>query len=65
MNIRVNGENRSTNSTTMEMLLSELNLLPAQVAVEHNQVVLFRHELAGAPIRDGDRIEIIRVVAGG
>ncbi len=65
MNIRVNGENRDTESKTVAALLTELNLLPAQVAVEYNQTVLFRHELEKAQIREGDQIEIIRVVAGG
>lgn len=65
MNITVNGESRATESRDIAALLSELKLLPSQVAVEHNHTVLFRHELSQTPIREGDRIEIIRVVAGG
>ena len=65
MNIDVNGAGRTTDSPTIDALLRELQLLPAQVAVEHNKTVLFRHEYSQTPIQEGDRIEIIRVVAGG
>jgi len=46
-------------------LLAELGLAPALVAVELNKVVLFRQELEKTPLREGDRVEIVRVVAGG
>ncbi|MFZ4696099.1 MAG: sulfur carrier protein ThiS [Verrucomicrobiia bacterium] len=65
MKVIVNGEERETPSPTVARLLEEWSLLPSQVAVEHNKVVLFRQELEKTPLRDGDRIEIIRVVAGG
>lgn len=65
MKIVVNGEERETPASTVAKLLEELALLPAQVAVEHNKVVLFRQELAKTPLREGDRVEIVRVVAGG
>jgi thiamine biosynthesis protein ThiS len=65
MKIHIQGEPRETAAATVEALLAELNLLPSEVAVEHNGIVLFRHEMGRTPIKDGDRIEIIRVVAGG
>ena len=61
----INGEKRSSAVTNISELLKELNLLPSQVAVEHNGTVLFRHELDQSFLKDGDRIEIVRVVAGG
>jgi thiamine biosynthesis protein ThiS len=65
MRIRVNGEERETLVSNVALLLGELQLLPTQVAVEHNGTVLFRHEFSEITLRDGDRIEIVRVVAGG
>lgn len=65
MKVVVNGEDRETAAATVAALLAEFGLSPAQVAVEHNKVVLFRQELEKTPLRDGDRIEIVRVVAGG
>ncbi len=65
MRIFVNAETKETSATTIDSLLAELKLLPVQVAVEHNGTVLFRHELTQARIQEGDRIEIVRVVAGG
>ena len=65
MHIQVNGQPHETRAETVAALLAELNLLPAQVAVEHNTVVLFRHELDQSRLKESDRLEIIRVVAGG
>jgi thiamine biosynthesis protein ThiS len=33
--------------------------------VEHNGLAVHRHEWAQRPLSEGDRIEFIRVVAGG
>ncbi len=65
MKVHVNSEIQETSAVTVESLLQKLSLLPSQVAVEHNGTVLFRHELAQAHLQEGDRIEIVRVVAGG
>ncbi|MBI4026180.1 MAG: sulfur carrier protein ThiS [Verrucomicrobia bacterium] len=65
MKIRLNGEERETAATTIAMLLRETNLLASQVAVELNGTVLFRHEFVETDVKEGDRVEIIRVVAGG
>ena len=65
MKIYVNGESRETESPNMQKLLQELQLLPTQVAIEYNGTVLFHHELSQTQLHDGDRIEMIRVVAGG
>jgi len=65
MKLTVNGAKQETSAKTVEAFLRESNLFPAQVAIEHNGTVLFRHELAQTLLQDGDRIEIVRVVAGG
>ncbi len=65
MKIVVNGQARETAVETVHALLGELKLTPAQVAVEHNGTVLFRHELEKTVLKEGDCIELVRVVAGG
>ena len=65
MKIMANGEGRETMAETVAALLEELKLLPSQVAVEQNGTVLFRHEFGESRLKEGDRLEIIRVVAGG
>jgi thiamine biosynthesis protein ThiS len=61
----LNGNDQEISANTIAGLLTELNLLPTQVAVEQNGTVLFRQEFGNSAIKEGDRIEIIRVVAGG
>ncbi len=38
---------------------------PRQVAVEHNGEVVFKSEYATTHLQNGDRLEIVKVVAGG
>ena len=65
MKISINGNLKNASASTIEALLEELNLLPNQVAIEYNGTVLFRHEFSQTRLHEGDRIEIVRVVAGG
>ena len=65
MQLTINGEKREMQATHVGQLLEALKLLPSQVAVEHNGTVLFRQELDKANLQPGDKIEIVRVVAGG
>jgi thiamine biosynthesis protein ThiS len=65
LKIVVNGQTHETQAAHMEALLKDFNLLPTQVALEHNGVVLFRHEFSKITPKEGDRIEIVKVVAGG
>ena len=65
MTILINSHPRDVSATTVQSLLRELGLLPSQVATEHNGTVLFPHELSEAVLHEGDRLEIVRVVAGG
>ena len=66
MKITLNGEARSlVETTTISALVRELNLIPATLLIEHNGLALHREEWNSCPLRDGDRVEFIRVVAGG
>lgn len=46
-------------------LLAKRGLDPRQVAVERNGEVVFQSEYANTQLQDGDRLEIVKVVAGG
>jgi thiamine biosynthesis protein ThiS len=66
MKIILNGEPRSVvESTTISALVCELNLIPATLLIEHNGLALHREEWNSRALRDGDKVEFIRVVAGG
>jgi thiamine biosynthesis protein ThiS len=65
MKIILNGEARSVEPTTISALVRELNLIPAMLLIEHNGLALHREEWNSHALRDGDKVEFIRVVAGG
>ena len=66
MTITLNGESRFVAGvTTIAALVRELNLLPATLLIEHNGLALHREEWNSRALREGDKIELIRVVAGG
>jgi thiamine biosynthesis protein ThiS len=64
--ISVNGKNTDTGgAVTIADLIQRYQLAPQAVLIEHNGVALHRREWAQKKLSDGDRIEFIRVVAGG
>ena len=66
MEIQVNGEKRHWGGpVTVLALLESLGIRPATVAVEKNLRIVLRDQMAQEMIRDGDTIEIIRMVGGG
>lgn len=66
MQIVVNGRpSQVADTTTLPELLETLGLRIGSVVVEHNGMALLRSELAAALLADGDRLELIRAVAGG
>ena len=66
MKIILNGEPRSVmDAATISALVRELNLIPATLLIEHNGLALHREEWKTRALRDGDKVEFIRVVAGG
>lgn len=46
-------------------LIERYNLAPATILIEHNGLALHRREWKQRCLVEGDRIEFIRVVAGG
>ena len=50
---------------TLEEFLLAQGLLPRSVVVEHNGEAVAPSQFAARPLAPGDRLEIVRIVAGG
>ncbi len=50
---------------SLEQFLLAQSILPRSVVVEHNGDAVAPSEFASRPLRPGDRLEIVKVVAGG
>lgn len=66
MRIVINGEEKDSQGAASVAELVDKYRLPRQsVLIEHNGVALHPREWAERSLADGDRIEMLRVVAGG
>jgi thiamine biosynthesis protein ThiS len=66
MQILLNGETVDAREAETIAELIDRYQLPAQsVLVEHNGLAVHRHEWPKRSLAEGDRIELVRVVAGG
>lgn len=65
MNITLNGEAYQTTATHIEALARELTPAPETLLIEHNGSALFRSAWPETLLNESDRIEILRVAAGG
>lgn len=66
MNVWVNGERIEIDGlTTVSALAEHYELQPNSVLIEHNQIALRQREWSERRLVEGDRIEFVRVVAGG
>ena len=66
MTISLNGETVDTRAAkTIAELIDRYQLPPQSILVEHNGLAVHRHEWSERPLSQGDRIEFIRIVAGG
>lgn len=66
MQAYINGEAQNlAEGTTLAALSREQGFDPARVAFEVNLAIVPRSLLEHTPIRDGDRIEIVRFIGGG
>lgn len=66
MMILLNGEPREARrSGTVAELVVEFELPGPALLIEHNGIALHRSEWAETPLAEGDRLELLRVVAGG
>ena len=66
MDVIVNGETRKIEEgVTVLMLLNQLALDPARVAVELDRLIVRAPEWPEKRLREGSRIEIVQFVGGG
>lgn len=66
ISLQVNGKNVELEGPTLLLeYLEKLGVNPRAVAVEHNGEILERAAYAGVTLREGDRVEIVRMVGGG
>lgn len=66
MRIVLNGEEAETQGAgNVAELVDRYQMPPQAVLIEHNGIALHRREWSQRTLAEGDRIEIIRVVAGG
>jgi sulfur carrier protein len=64
--LQVNGkEVQLDGPTPLLAYLEKLGVSPRAVAVEHNGAIIERDAYATAILREGDAVEIVRMVGGG
>ncbi|MEX1045426.1 MAG: sulfur carrier protein ThiS [Chthoniobacterales bacterium] len=65
MKLVLNGQPHEVKATQVEELVAEIGLPLSAALVEHNGTALLRSEWSKTNLQPGDRLEIIRMVAGG
>lgn len=66
MKIRLNGDPfELTGPMTITALLTQLEIEPRRVAVEHNLSIIKRVRYETTTINEGDTVEIVNFVGGG
>ena len=65
MKLTINGEPRDTPASTLLALLAELGLNPAVTVVERNHEIVDRAAYGETLLKEGDLLELVRLVGGG
>jgi thiamine biosynthesis protein ThiS len=66
IDVTVNGEPRTLAAgSTVADLVAALKLLPTQVAVERNKLLVRRADHAATVLAAGDRLEVVTLFGGG
>jgi sulfur carrier protein len=63
--LTINGAGQQLSADTVAGLVDELDLPGPLVLVELNGLALRKSEWGETALRDGDRIEVLRIAAGG
>jgi sulfur carrier protein len=63
--LKVNGEYREANASTVFDLLMELGLHPQGTIVERNREIVDREAYRETHLSEGDVLELVRLVGGG
>jgi thiamine biosynthesis protein ThiS len=66
VNVVVNGEERALDGETdLPDFLHSFGLDGRRIAIAHNGTVLYREDWPSIKLREGDRLEIVRMIGGG
>ena len=66
MTLFLNGEPKLVEAaSTVEEVVGHLRLEPRTLLIEHNGRALLRSEWAATTVKDSDRLEFLRISAGG
>ncbi len=65
MRLTINGEPRYVAAATVLALLEELGLRPGTSVVERNGVIVERAAYGATALKEGDVLELVRIVGGG
>lgn len=65
ISLQVNGAPRESAAATVTEFATELGLPAELLLIEHNGIALTRSEWSETRLLNGDRLEILRVAAGG
>jgi sulfur carrier protein len=66
MKIKLNGEIKELpDGATIEELLTSLSIKAQGIAVEVNREIVPKRLFGVTPLKDGDAVEIVRMVGGG
>lgn len=66
MRIKVNGEDKDfDNDTTVATLLAAIEVEPRGVAVEVNGEIIPRASHEATALKEGDKLEVVRMTGGG
>jgi sulfur carrier protein len=63
--LTINGKSSEVTSTSLEDLFHELSLPLPLMLVEYNGQALHRSEWSSVTLVEGDRLELMKVAAGG
>lgn len=65
MKLKLNGEEIESSALTVKELAESLSPAPETLLIEHNLKALLRSEWPETQLADGDKVEVLRVSAGG
>jgi thiamine biosynthesis protein ThiS len=66
MKLTINGEPRDfPDLCTLPKVIEALGLAPQTLLIEHNERALHRSDWEKCELKEGDRLEILRIAAGG
>ena len=66
MHIKVNGDKKELpDNSTIEAMLDALSIKTVGIAVEVNREIVPKRLFGSSTLKDGDAVEIVRMVGGG